>query len=287
MVYRMLALNVDGTLLRSNGRLHQATKEAIDYCLKKGIYVTLVTNRHFQSARKLGRALKLNAIYVTHGGAFVSSTIDKPLYENRLSEDTTFNLVQVLENYDCHIRIIHERYSLGNRKKITENLSGSASMHTSEPLFYPVQYVESLGDALMDEPVTAPKMDVIFSDREEQQAAEHTIRNAFEGVTVLQSSPVKLELVSKGVSKEQGLFVLSNHLGIKAEEIVAIGDAHDDINMILEAGLGVAMGNAPFEVKKAADWVTRSNDESGIAYVIKEHFRKQHRLGFLDKINVD
>lgn len=287
MVYQMLALNIDGTLLRSNGRLHQATKEAIDFVQKKGIYVTLVTNRHFQSARKLGRALKLNSIYVTHGGAFVSSAIDKPLYEKRLPEETAFNLVQVLENYDCHIRVVHERYSLGNRKKVSGNLAGSTSMNTSEPLFYPVQYVESLGDALMDEPVSAPKMEVVFSDISEKDNAYSTIAKAFPQVVLTELSPYKLQLTARGVSKENGLMILASHLGVKPEEIVAIGDAPDDINMLLEAGVGVAMGNAPFEVKKAADWVTRSNDESGIAYVIKEHFRRQHRIGFFDKIKTD
>ncbi len=68
MIYRMLALNIDGTLLQSNGRLHKSTKEAIEYVQQKGIYVTLVTSRSFPSAKKVAKALKINSLLVTHRG---------------------------------------------------------------------------------------------------------------------------------------------------------------------------------------------------------------------------
>ncbi|AZB42207.1 HAD family phosphatase [Bacillus sp. FJAT-42376] len=287
MVYRMLALNIDGTLLRSNGRLHQATREAIEFVQKKGVYVTLVTNRHFQSARKLARALKLESILVTHSGAFISEKIDEPLFERRLGEEMTYTLVQVLENYECHIRIIHERYSIGNRVKVTPHMTGSTVIQSSEPLFYPNQYVESLGDALRDEPIDAPKIEVLFQSKSEKQAAENFLNETFQEVTLSTRNPLRFDLTAKGVSKATGLGLLCSHLQIPMSEVVAIGDSADDRDMIAHAGLGVAMGQAPFEVKQAADWITRSNEDSGVAYMIKEHFRKQYRLGYIDKIKLD
>ena len=89
-----------------------------------------------------------------------------------------------------------------------------------------------------------------------------------------------------GVSKLTGLFYLAERLGISRSQIVCIGDAVDDMEMIKEVGLGVAMGNAPFEVKHAADWITRSQNEQGVAYMVKEHFRKQPQIEFLRKLNI-
>ncbi|MGD6818029.1 Cof-type HAD-IIB family hydrolase [Metabacillus sp. 84] len=287
MVYRMLALNIDGTLLRSNGRLHQATKEAIDFVQNKGVYVTLVTNRHFQSARKLARALKIESALVTHSGAFIAEKIDEPLFERRLGEKLTFNLVQILENYECHIRIIHERYSIGNRVKVTPHMTGSTVIQSSEPLFYPNQYVESLGDALRDEPIDAPKMEVLFQNKREKEAAILFLNETFSEITITDRNPLRFDLTAKGVSKASGLSLLCRNLEISMSEVVAIGDSADDRELIANAGLGVAMGQAPFEVKKAADWITRSNEESGVAYMIKEHFRKQYRLGFVEKIKLN
>ncbi|MED4400438.1 Cof-type HAD-IIB family hydrolase [Metabacillus fastidiosus] len=285
-VYRLLALNIDGTLLRSNGRLQPSTKEAIQYVQKKGVAVTLVTNRHFQSARKLAKALKLKTFYVTHGGAFIANKLDDPFFEKRISEEKTFNLIQVLENYNCHIRVVHERFSIGNKKKTPDNMVNKTLLNTSDTIFYPLQFVDSLGDTLLDEPASALKIEAVFNDEEYKREAAETIRAAFEDIDLKMIQPKKLELVAKGVSKENGLRTLARHLNIPMEEIVAIGDSIDDLDMISQVGLGVAMSNAPFEVKKAADWVTRTNDQQGVEYMVKEHFRKQQRIDFLQKIKI-
>ncbi|MFC0272105.1 Cof-type HAD-IIB family hydrolase [Metabacillus herbersteinensis] len=286
-LYRLLALNIDGTLLRSNGRLQPSTKEAIEFVLEKEVYVTLVTNRHFQSAKKLAKALKLDSLLITHGGAFITNNLDKPFYENRLSEEKTFNLIQVLENYKCNVRVVHERFSIGNRKKISPSILSKTLINTSDSIFYPVQFVDSLSDTLRDEPVAATRVEAYFSQEEDKEEAASTIRDAFEGLEVKSNQPHKLELISKGVSKENGLRMLAKHLKIPLEQVVAIGDSTDDVEMIASVGLGVAMGNSTFEVKHAADWVTRSNNEQGVAYMVKEHFRKQQRIDFLRKIKVD
>ncbi|TDL80789.1 Cof-type HAD-IIB family hydrolase [Peribacillus frigoritolerans] len=287
MIYRLLALNIDGTLLRSNGRLQPSTREAIHYVQKKGVYVTLVTSRHFQTAKKLAKALKINNILITHSGAFISDKVDRSFYENRISEEKTFNLVQVLETFDCNVRIVHERFSLGNRKKVSSNIVGKTLLSPTDPLFYPVQFVDSLGENLRDEPLSAPKIEVYFSEEHECQEVEKVLSDAFVGITIRVKNPTVLEITAKGVSKENGLRLLGQHLNIMPEEMVAIGDADDDKEMIEMAGLGVAMGNAPNHVKKAADWITRNNDDQGVSYMVKEHFRKQHRIEFLDKLKVD
>ncbi|MED4787967.1 Cof-type HAD-IIB family hydrolase [Bacillus atrophaeus] len=285
MSKQMLALNIDGALLRSNGKLHQATKDAIDYVKKKGIYVTLVTNRHFRSAQKIAKSLKLDAKLVTHSGAYIAQKIDEPFFEKKISEDHTFNIVQVLESYQCNIRLLHEKYSIGNRKKVNSNLLGKALIHPSDPIFYPVQFVESLSDLLMDEPVSAPVIEVYAGGGIQSDIIE-TISEAFPSVDLIRVNEEKLNIVPKGVSKEAGLALVVADAGLTMEDVVAIGHQHDDLPMIELAGLGVAMGNASAEIKRKADWVTRSNDEQGVAYMMKEYFRMQQRKGFLDKYHM-
>ncbi|MED1738371.1 Cof-type HAD-IIB family hydrolase [Bacillus swezeyi] len=284
MSKQMLALNIDGTLLRTNGRLHPATKEAIEYAKKKGVYVTLVTNRHFRSAQKIAKSLKLDAKLITHSGAIVADKINEPFLEKRISEEKTFNLVQILESYDCNIRILHEKYSIGNRKKTNSNLLGKTMIHPSDPIFYPVQFVDSLSDMLMDEPVSAPVIEV-YCTKEQKEEIRQTIENAFPSVDIIEAGE-KMLIVHKGVSKESGLTMLAADLGFKMEDVVAIGHDIDDLPMIELAGVGVAMGNAAQEVKQKADWVTRSNDEQGVAYMIKEYFRMQQSKGFLNKFHI-
>lgn len=275
MVYRLLAVNIDGTLLKSNGRLSRVAKDAIEYVKNKDVYVTLFTNRNFPSAKKVAKALKLDSAIITHSGAIVGPSLDNLYIEQRLTENKTFDLVQVLENYSCHIRLLHEKYSLGSRIKQKNNLIAKAVLGSGDPLFYPMQFVDSLSDHLRDNPVAAPKLDLHFSEPEEMKEVEHLIRESFPEVTITKVNHYKLEIMNRKASKLNGLQILGERLGIAMEEMVVIGDALDDIPSISRAGLGVAMGDAPEEVKHAADWITRNNDQNGLSYMVRENFRKQ------------
>jgi Cof subfamily protein (haloacid dehalogenase superfamily) len=146
--------------------------------------------------------------------------------------------------------------------------------------------VDSLSDTILDEPVTPPKIEVYFEDKDDLEDAQAAIRGMFENVEVIKLSDLRMDIVPAGVSKLNGLLYLCEHLGISRNQMVVIGDSEDDLEMIEAAGLGVAMGNAPAEVKKAADWLTRSNDQNGVSYMVKEHFRKQHPIDFLKKMNL-
>ncbi|WP_456276046.1 Cof-type HAD-IIB family hydrolase [Bacillus sp. AK128] len=283
MYYRMLALNIDGTILRPNGRLQKGLKEAVDFVKSRGVYITLVTNRNFPAAKKVAKALRLDNLLVTHGGGFIASSVDAPIINNRISEEKTFNIVQVLENFDCNIRLLHERYSLGNRVHLQNNMVARAVIVTGDPLFYPMQFVESLGDSLLDFPVSTPKIDAYFADQEELERARNTLEQAFEGIQLFQDTPQKLEIVGNKVSKKSGLELLGKYLGIELSEMVVIGDSYSDIDMIRDAGLGVAMGNSPVELKKASDWITRTNEQNGATYMIMSHFRKQLSITHLNK----
>ncbi|WP_370224976.1 Cof-type HAD-IIB family hydrolase [Cytobacillus sp.] len=286
MIYRMLALNIDGTLLQSNGRLHKSTKEAIEYVQQKGIYVTLVTSRSFPSAKKAAKALKINSLLVTHRGAYIAASQEKPIYVKRIQEDETYEIVRLLEGFTCQIRLVHEKYSLANKTKLNTNMLAKTVFTTGDPIFYSQQFVDSLSDTILDEPVTPPKIEVYFEDKGDLEDAKAAIRGMFENVEVIKLGDLRMDIVPAGVSKLNGLLYLCEHLGISRNQMVVIGDSADDLEMIEAAGLGVAMGNAPAEVKKAADWLTRSNNQNGVSYMVKEHFRKQHPIDFLKKMNL-
>lgn len=286
MIYRLLAINIDGTLLQSNGRLHKSTREAVDYVMEKGIYVTLVTSRSFPSAKKVAKALKLESFLITHRGGYIAKDIEKPILAKRIEEDITFELVRLLEGFQCQIRLVHENYSLANKLKINNNLLAKTVVKSGDPLFYPHQYVDTLSDTIMDEPCAPPKIEVYFEDKSDLMDVEKAIEGMFAEVSTLRLNDLRLEIVPRGVSKLTGLLYLGQQLGIKRSEMVAIGDSIDDIEMIEAVGLGVAMGNAPVKVKQAADWITRSNNEKGVGYMVKEHFRKQQPIEFLRKMNI-
>ncbi|CAN7378704.1 Cof-type HAD-IIB family hydrolase [Peribacillus frigoritolerans] len=286
MVYRLLAVNIDGTLLQSNGRLNKSTKEAIDYVHQKGVHVALVTSRNYHSAKKVAKALKINPMIVAQQGAFVGASMEKPIMVKRISEELTAELVQMLEKTTCQILLIHEKYSLGNRVNLPENLLGKSVMYLNDQNIYAQNYVDDISEELVDQPMAPTKMDIIFPEKSDRNDMLKLIKKMFPEVDVLLHPGHKLTIVPKGVSKWSGVLYLADHLEVKRTEIVSIGDGLDDMEMIAGSGLGVAMGNADEEVRKVAKWVTRSNDQDGVAYMLREFFRKQHPIEFLQKMNM-
>ncbi|MES1039607.1 MULTISPECIES: Cof-type HAD-IIB family hydrolase [Peribacillus] len=286
MVYRLLAVNIDGTLLQSNGRLNKSTKEAIDYVHQKGVHVALVTSRNYHSAKKVAKALKINPMIVAQQGAFVGASIEKPIMVKRISEELTAELVQMLEKTTCQILLIHEKYSLGNRVNLPENLLGKSVMYLNDQNIYAQNYVDDISEELIDQPMAPTKMDIIFPEKSARNDMLKLIKEMFPEVDAILYPGHKLTIVPKGVSKWSGVLYLADHLEVKRTEIVSIGDGFDDMEMIAGSGLGVAMGNADEEVRKVAKWVTRSNDQDGVAYMLREFFRKQHPIDFLQKMNM-
>lgn len=286
MIYRMLALNIDGTLLQSNGKIHKSTKEAIEYVQQKGIYVTLVTSRTFASAKKVAKALKLDSILITHRGAYIAKEIGKPVHAARIQENITYDLVRLLEGFPCQVRLVHENYSLANKYKLNHNLLAKTVFTTGDPVFYSQQFVDSIGDTIIDEPANPSSIEIYFEYKDDLTDVQKAIQKMFTEVDCMTLNELRLDIVPSGVSKLNGLLYLAERLGISRNEIVCIGDDFDDIDMIEAAGLGVAMGNASVEVKRAADWITRSQNQQGVAYMVKEHFRKQQPIEFLRKMNI-
>ncbi|WP_078552604.1 HAD family hydrolase [Bacillus alkalicellulosilyticus] len=277
MTYRMLALSIDGTLLRSNSRLSRQTKDAIEYVKEKGVYITLATERPFPAAKKIAKALKLDNVLITHDGGFIASDVDEPLLSRKLHEDKTFHIAEILENYKCHIRLLHEQFSIGNKVRQKNQLIARMTLGIQDPLYYPVTFVDSICEHLMENPVAPPKIQAQFFSAEEAQAASMELQKEVPSIDTIVRGE-RLEIVPKGISKARGVQVVANHLGISLEQVVAIGAGVNDIDMITQAGLGVAMGNSPEELKASADWITRSNDMHGVAYMVKEVFRKQLKV---------
>jgi Cof subfamily protein (haloacid dehalogenase superfamily) len=286
MIFRLLALNIDGTLLQSNGRLHRSTKEAVHYVKQKGVDVTLVTSRSYPSANKLANALKINIPIVSNRGAFIANAIEEPIFEKKIDADVAFEIVRFLEGFQCQFRLNNEEYSIGNRSKLSNNLMTRTIFSSADPAFYSHQFVDIASEALTDTPMNPSKVEVYFEDEEDLDDAIKALKGMFTEINLVKVNKLKLDIVPEGVSKLNGLLRVGEQLGLTSKEIVYIGDDLDDIPLIDAVGLGVAMGNSPFEVKKAADWVTRSNNQHGVTYMVKEHFRKQPPIEFLRKMNI-
>jgi Cof subfamily protein (haloacid dehalogenase superfamily) len=285
MIYRMLAMNIDGTLL-NNGRLTKETKEAIDYVQSKGIYVTLITGRTFPSAKRVAKAMKIENPLVTHQGAYIGTKLDKPLYVNKINEDITYELVKFLEELDGQLRVVQDKMAIMNRVKLSGSLREKVLFNRESSFIYSTHYTDSLSEYLFEDPSAALKIEAKFDSESERNDAIKAIKGMYHEVDCIITGNNRFDIVKRGVSKLRGLLYVCERVGITRDQVVMVGANQDDKDLLDCCGLGIAMGNAPQEVKNAADWITRTEKQNGVAYAVKELFRKQQPIEFLKKMNV-
>ncbi|MFK4998233.1 HAD family hydrolase [Bacillus sp. N9] len=109
MIYKMLVMNIDDTLISTNGRIHKLTREAVEFALNKGVIITLATSRNFPAAKRIAKTLKIDSHIVAHQGGFIAKALKKPIYVNRIPDQITKELVSLLESFSCQIKLVHEK----------------------------------------------------------------------------------------------------------------------------------------------------------------------------------
>lgn len=268
-MYKLIALDMDGTLLNENKKISNANLEAIKFARKKGIKVVLATGRPTKGIEKYLKELNLiddNEYAVSYNGAVVQEVKSgKIIAQNVMTIDDLKLLYNLSKELNVNIHALTPNSCI--TPKINEYSELEAKMNN-----IPLEVVKFEN---IDVSTTIVK--IMFVDPEEKlnKVIEALPKDLYEKYTIVRSAPFFLEFLNKKVNKGYGVKLLAEKLGISRNEIICIGDAENDIHMIEFAGLGVAMGNAFPEVKKIANYVTKTNEEDGVAHVIKKFVLKE------------
>lgn len=284
MIYKIFAINVDGALLASNGKVHKATKAALKEVVRKGIEVILFSSSSYQHVQRVAKQLPISPYLISNNGACVMRKNSKPIVAKNISGATTFDICRMLESMDCHVRLVHFEQAIVNSIRLQFDPVSKVKWMVDDYTFYTQNYVESLVDFLRVEQLEPQQIDVHFETEEDFKEAIQMLKNVFEGIFVKELDNLRIKIFPEDVSVFETVRQMAKHLGVKENEIVAVGCDECDAELVSYAGIGVAMANSHELVKDVANWITRSNDTLGVAYVAKEIFRSQPRLSLLEKL---
>lgn len=263
---RLVAADIDGTLLDSKGRLTPATHLAVDALKSHGIPFILCTGRPVQSITGLYRELGLDSPIIAYNGAVILSGLDgKPLFRKSLLPSDTKTLLQWAEEKGITAIAWHEAklYAV----KMNQKVMDYAMLSDSIPLV-----LEGEEDLYRE---GASKI-LFYEQPEDLISHQESLREVLPPTINMHTSrPFFLEFVHADVSKGLALKMLGKLLDIPREQMMAVGDGFNDLSMIMYAGLGVAMGNAPREIQDKAAFVTRSCDDDGLAYAIQALIKRE------------
>lgn len=267
-MYKLIALDMDGTLLKEDKTISKVTQEAIQKAKDQGVKIVLASGRPVEGIHRYLEQLNLMSgedFVVSYNGAIVQNTKTKEVVSHT-----------VLTGRD-----LHELYALSKKLGVNIHAFSQEGCITPKLTKYSILEGEINGIPVVEknyetiqESEEIIKIMMVDEPERLQKAIDQLPAYLYEKYTIVRSAPFFLEFLNKEVNKGVGVEALANSLGIKREEVICMGDAGNDEHMIRYAGLGVAMGNAFDEIKAIADFVTKSNDEDGVAHVIEQFVLK-------------
>ncbi len=266
MPIKLIAIDMDGTLLLPDHTISPAVKNAIAAARERGVNVVLCTGRPFAGVENYLKELHMdrpNDYCITYNGALVQKAQDgSTVAQTALNYDDYRYLEQIAREVGSHFHAL-DRYTLYTANRDISYYTVHESFIANIPLvFCEPENMDKNGQYLkvmmIDDPVILDKAIARIPDE------------VHERYTLLKSSPYFLEILDKRVNKGTGVKALAESLGIKQDEVMTLGDQENDIAMLEYAGMGVAMGNAIDKVKEVSDFVTKSNLEDGVAYAIEK-----------------
>lgn len=257
---KLVAIDVDDTLLNSNGKLLESTSETIKKAVNNKVKVVLCSGRPLAGVKNFLSELNIVAddqYVITFNGAVIESVTGKLLKKAGLS----FETYQAIDEYSSKHNVPYNIVD-ADSNIITSNLDIS--------WITVVQAWENSAGILVRKPAELSEdhqvIKAVFCDEVAKlDSIEADVVKQFgQDNYVVRAHPYFLEVMHQDVNKGVALEFLANELGIKKEEVMAIGDEQNDIPMFKSAGTAVVMGNGSEIAKKHADYVTASNDEDGI-----------------------
>lgn len=267
--YDLIAIDIDGTLLDSHNAVSPTLFPILREVEARGIGLTLISGRPSLTVEPLMRDLGLALPYVSSGGAYIGDLeTHKAIAAFTLQRAEVQTLADIGREFEVAL-VAMEAYHLfyeGDPAKfkfahetIDILLSNREKIHTD---------VQQVADILQ---VAPTPLKFTFSDLPDTLGrVEERLRASNLPIYFTYSSPFYLETTNAQANKGTALTRLARHLNIPLERVMAIGDSPNDLSMLQVAGCAVAMGNARPEVKEAAQVIAPSNDEDGVAWVLRE-----------------
>ncbi len=273
---KLIGLDLDGTVFNEEKKISKQNRDAICGAIQKGVHVLPVTGRPLEGLPKEFLDISGVQYAITSNGARIDRLTDGAvLHADLLPKQTVLEVLDILKEYpvvpDCFIGGRGHMPETAHRMIPEMGLSAAMTRY----LLTSRDYYPDLSEYIRQETREVEKITINFylekdkSRRYGDEVFQRLQKTA--GIRVVTGAVHNLEVNTETASKGRALLKLGQLLGISREEIMACGDAKNDLDMIRLAGVGVAMGNADDEVKRQADFITRTNEEHGVAYAIEKY----------------
>lgn len=264
MKYKLIALDLDGTLKSTNKQIMPKTKAKLLELAKQGVIIVLASGRPTAGLDNEANELELNKtggyLLSFNGAKVVDYQTKEIIYQKAYNARTAHGVYDRAKEYNLAVMTYTDKIIL------TEDVNDEYVIVESEINQMPIKRVDSFKEAV---DFSVNKVLLTGQPGYIGKIVEEFKEPYGDSLSIYRSAPFFIEVMAQGIDKATSLQMLINRIGIKQKEVISFGDGYNDLSMIEFAGMGVAMANAVNEVKQRADYITLSNDDEGIYECLK------------------
>ncbi len=288
-MYKLITIDLDGTLLNRYGEVTEYTKNVIKRTTDKGVLVVLASGRISESVLTIAKEIGANKYYISgNGSVLYDMQKDQIIYENYLNKEKVLEIIELCDKNSIYYNIYTENavlakslnynvafYNYENTKKSSDK---KTDINIVEDMY---SYIKNSNINKFLKITICDESKIVFSsiikkiknieDIDVLEVSHMSQKKIKTGTKEVEVGYFYTEVSSKNVDKWFAIEKVMQIENIKKEEVMALGDNNNDIIMIKNAGLGVAMGHSNDEVKKVADYITENNNEDGVAKAIEKY----------------
>ena len=286
-MYKLVAIDLDGTMLNQYGVVTRNTKNSIENAKQKGIEVIIASGRPIDSIKTIAKEINSRKYFISGNGAIIYDIEkDEIIYENTLKKQKTLDVIKICEENSIYYNIYTEKEILAKSLQYNVLYYHKENSYKEEEDKTHINIVENVYEYIANRDEKIVKITICDNNQSIFNSIMRKLKD-IEDVEVLEVShmsrktiqqgseeiPIEYfytEISAKNVDKWNAIEMLKEKMSIQTEEIVAIGDNMNDKKMIENAGLGIAMGQSSPVVKEVANHVTSSNNEEGVAQVLDD-----------------
>ncbi len=288
-MYKLVAIDLDGTMLNHYGEISERTKETVRRCIEKGVEIVLASGRPIDSIKAIAEELGIKGYFIAGNGALVYDIRkNEMIYENYIKKEKVLEIIKICEENSIAYNVYTDKVILTTNLKFNvlyyykENLKKEENKQTNISIVENMyEYVENMKDEKFLKITICDQNSTIF----------HSIIKKVKeinGIEVLDISHMSRKIIKQGteeipveyfyteisasnVDKWEAIEFLRKRMGLAKEEVMTIGDNINDKKMIENAGMGIAMKGSTMEILKIARDITETNDNNGVAIALEKY----------------
>lgn len=273
MNYKMVCIDMDGTLLKKRKSISDESKKTIKEVADKGVKVVITTGRLYNNAGYYSDLVGASTEVIAANGAVIrTKRSDKVIFKKNIDKDICKKIMQAAN--ECGLVLhLHTMDTIITNSYIS-NAIARAVFSTKDNKDFLIDIKTVKNEKKLNEVLEIYKDDIVkcimFSISAERSEKFRKRLDELSDIVYYCSGHRSIEINAKDISKGNAVKFLAKHYGIKREEVICIGDNENDISMIEYAGLGIAMGNGIDKVKCIADYITDTNENDGVSKALKK-----------------